>query len=298
MNSALIDAKPFAKLCLAFLRPLPRRSNLISGDHGTVLCVTHSSVNAQRINAYRIVRAMHKEKDWRSLRSPSERLVWARENAGYETPADAASALGMEGSKASTYFGHENGSRGLARAGARYAEFFRVRYDWLMLGKGAPNASAARRGPTEHTSPEDEVKIVGRSVAGAEETLIFDEETDLGTAPMPPGGSETTVAVEVWGNSMRPIAYDGWLIYYDDRRGGLTPDMIGQPCVITLASGQTLVKTPYSGSKRGLYNLESANPAVDTLRDQRVKWAALVTAIVPRRATHKLNKQIKGEASL
>jgi hypothetical protein len=96
---------------------------------------------------------------------------------------------------------------------------------------------------------------------------------------------------------MRPIANDGWLVYYDNRNGGLTQDMFGQLCVIGLASGHTVLKTPYPGSKRGLFNLESQNPAIDTMRDQRVKWAALVTAIVPRKAARNLTKDVRGEAS-
>jgi hypothetical protein len=247
---------------------------------------------------------MHKE--WRGLKTPGDRLIWAREGAGYEHSADAAAALGMEGSAASTYFGHENGSRGLARAGSRYAEFFRVSYDWLMNGKGAPKALRpptdnqkleTRRAAKKHAEAEG-VQIIGRAGGGPEGSIEFpNSEQPLGWAPMPPGWTETTVALEVWGNSMRPIANDGWLVYYDSRKGGLSQDMFGQPCVIGLVSGHTVLKTPFPGSKRGLFNLESQNPAIDTMRDQRVKWAALVTAIVPRKAARNLRKDVRGEAS-
>ncbi len=97
---------------------------------------------------------------------------------------------------------------------------------------------------------------------------------------------------------MRPMAYEGWLVYYDDRRGALTPDMLGHPCVIGLESGHTVIKTPQRGSKRGVFNLESANPAFDTMRDQRVKWAALVIALVPRTAAGRLSKDVRGTASI
>lgn len=253
----------------------------------------HSTVNSFRINAFRIVATMHR--DWKGLRQPHERLQWARLEAGFETPAEAAEALGFTGSKASTYFGHENGSRGLSRSGARYAEFFRVSFDWLMRGKGAPKPNLRKMPQKTEEAPV--VQIIGRAGAGPGGSIEFSEGGRLGEAPAPPSATENTVALEVWGSSMRPIAYDGWLVYYDDRRSGLTPDMFGEPCVIGLADGHTVVKIPQKGSKRGLYNLESANPAVDTMRDQRVSWAALVTAFIPRRPAAKLVRQTRGEAT-
>lgn len=240
------------------------------------------------------------QRDWRDLKTPEERLVWAREAAGYEMAADAAAAMGMTGSAASTYFGHENGSRGLSRAGARYADFFRVSFNWLMQGKGIPKPNtrpSAWLKEAEAANILRSIKIIGRAGAGPEESIKFEDETDLGEAPPIPNASETTAAIEIWGTSMRPMANDGWLVYYDDRRDRLTNDMLGQPCVIGLENGHTVIKTPQPGTKRGFFHLESANPAVDTMRDQRVLWAALVTAIVPRVPARKLQKFARGTAS-
>src|SRR6266850_4608554 len=64
---------------------------------------------------------------------PHHRLRFAREQAGYASASDAARAMGVE---EPTYLGHENGSRGLSRAGPRYARFFRVSLDWLLAGRG------------------------------------------------------------------------------------------------------------------------------------------------------------------
>lgn len=289
MNRALINSEALSERSLAFAGPFSRRPNHVSRDHDSELCITHSAVNARRINALCIVRPMHKE--WKGLRDQHERLQWARENAKYLTPVDAAAALGMEGSRASTYFGHENGSRGLSRAGQRYAEFFRVSYEWLMQGKGAPTPKEAVKARALKAGISDSVPIVGRAGAGPDGSIEFSgEEQPIGEAPKPPGWTEKTVALEVYGGSMRPIAYDGWLVYYDDRRDALTPDMFGQPCVIWLENGHALIKIPYSGSRRGLFNLESANPAVDTMRDRRVRSAALVTAFIPRGPARRLSK--------
>lgn len=69
----------------------------------------------------------------------ASRLRMAREAAGYASATDAAKALGVP---EQTYYAHENSSRGLARAGERYAKFFGVSLDWLMTGRGAGPKSA------------------------------------------------------------------------------------------------------------------------------------------------------------
>jgi SOS-response transcriptional repressor LexA len=68
------------------------------------------------------------------LATPSDRLRHAREQAHYATASDAARAMGIE---EPTYLGHENGNRGLGRAGQRYARFYGVSLDWLLDGRGS-----------------------------------------------------------------------------------------------------------------------------------------------------------------
>jgi hypothetical protein len=79
---------------------------------------------------------------------------------------------------------------------------------------------------------------------------------------------------------MNGVADDGSLIYYDERQEPPTDDMIGSLCVVALADGRVLVKKLFRGRGPGLYDLESTN--APTMRDERVTWAAFVTAIVPR----------------
>ena len=63
-----------------------------------------------------------------------ERLAAARKQAGFETAAEAAQALGVP---YPTYAGHENGSSGFrAERGEQYARRFKVRFEWLMRGAG------------------------------------------------------------------------------------------------------------------------------------------------------------------
>jgi hypothetical protein len=68
------------------------------------------------------------------MRTPAQRLKETRIAAGYRTATAAAEAMGVN---PATYLGHENGSRGLARAMARYARFYKVSLNWLMTGTGA-----------------------------------------------------------------------------------------------------------------------------------------------------------------
>lgn len=73
------------------------------------------------------------------MQMPYERLQHARRLAEYEDATEAANAMGIA---VPTYLGHENGSRGFKRNAERYAQFFRVSYEWLMTGKGEPRPSS------------------------------------------------------------------------------------------------------------------------------------------------------------
>lgn len=133
------------------------------------------------------------------------------------------------------------------------------------------------------------VPIVGFAGAGPNGEVVFEESAgELGEAPMPPGGTDRTVALEVRGRSMRGIAENGWLVYYDDRKDPITDDLVGELCVVSVPERGVLVKTPQRGRIPGHFDLESTND--ETMRDVRIEWAALVTAIVPRRAARKLKK--------
>lgn len=141
--------------------------------------------------------------------------------------------------------------------------------------------------PAEVIDPPNLVPIVGLAGAGPDGSVIFASEQDnLGEAPMPPGGNPGTVAVEIRGDSMRGIGDNGWLFYFDDRREPVTEDLIGELCIVGLENGQTLVKKLYRGRGEGLFDLESTN--APTLRDQKIVWAALITAIIPARAARRV----------
>lgn len=133
---------------------------------------------------------------------------------------------------------------------------------------------------------EGTVKIVGRTGETPDGNIKFATKKSCGEAPMPPGGRSDTVAIEAHGDSVRGIAPDGSLIYYEDRHEPPTPEMLGELCVIGLDDGRTLIKYLHRGRGEGLYDLESG--FLPTLRDVRVVWASLVTAIIPGAQARKL----------
>ena len=66
---------------------------------------------------------------------PKDRLRAARIAAGFDTPADAARALGVP---YPTYAAHENGHRGVSKkAAAKYAERLKVSAGWILYGEHA-----------------------------------------------------------------------------------------------------------------------------------------------------------------
>lgn len=128
------------------------------------------------------------------------------------------------------------------------------------------------------------LNIMGRVGASTDGEII--QETDHGPFAQieaPIGASGDEAVVEVSGHSMGIYAPDGSLILYDSRHTPPHEDMLGEVCVVGLPDGRALVKRLLRGSRRGLFDLESL--VGDTLRDQRVEWAAVVQIVVhPRHA--------------
>lgn len=201
-----------------------------------------------------------------NLDSPANRLKWAREKHGrYSTPTAAANGFGW---KVSTYLGHENGDRNPSRAAAiRYARAYHVRWEWLLEGEGMPRSAAITQ-----------VVVIGEVVAGS--TIILNHDSNKKLVSAPYDANVTTAAVQVGGASMRGIADEGWIIFFDHVKRPPTQNLIGKLCVVETGDGRLLVRTLQPGRKRGRYDLES--PTESTLRDCEIVWAARVTWIKPR----------------
>ncbi|MDO8380494.1 S24 family peptidase [Phenylobacterium sp.] len=199
---------------------------------------------------------------------PCQRLRLARTEKGFDTAAAAAEAFGWN---RNTYASNENGNAPFSyRKAKEYAAAFGVRPEWLYDASG-PVRPAAQAGL---------VKVIGMVGANPEGAILYatgQEADDL--APIPPGGTENAVAVQVSGHSMRGLADDGALIYFEDQRTPPTPDMLGHVVVVETDTDEVLVKRLLRGSEPGRYDLESL--AGPTRHDARLRWAAHITAIIP-----------------
>jgi hypothetical protein len=203
-----------------------------------------------------------------------DRLRQARLAAGFERASDAASRFGWN---ENTYKSNENGNAPFSfRKAKEYAEAFGVRAEWLYDATG----------PMQPGS-EPMVRIIGKVGADADGLVIQTTgQEDYDTAPVPPGGTSAAVALEVVGHSMRAVAEDGSLIYFEDQRNPPTPDMLGYYCIVETEDGRVLFKRLLRGSGPGLYMLESqVGPPIE---DVRLRWAAEPTAIIPPRQARRI----------
>jgi len=198
----------------------------------------------------------------------AERLRQARIAKGYETAAAAADAHGWS---RNTFASNENGNAPFSyRRAKEYAAAFGVGAEWLYDAAG----------PVQAATATGLAPVIGYVGANPEGTVLFALGQDPAElAPIPPGGTEQARALKVVGHSMRGVADDGALIYFEDQRTPPTPDMLGHVVVVELDTDEVLVKRLLRGSRPGLFDLESL--AGPTRQDARLRWAAHITAIIP-----------------
>lgn len=196
--------------------------------------------------------------------SKADRLRQARIDAGYSSASEAARAFGF---KIPTLTSHENDTRDFDDKTARqYARAFRVSVEWLVFGRG-------------DRSPPQQARLVGYVGAGSEAHYYGDGHNLNEFVPMPPGGTDTTVAVEIRGESLGPL-FNRWLVYYDDVHTPPHDGLLRKLCVVGLDDGRVLVKQLLKGSSPGFWHLVSQTEGV--IENARISWAAEVKAIVPR----------------
>lgn len=130
--------------------------------------------------------------------------------------------------------------------------------------------------PSDIIGKSATVPLVGYVGAGQYVEAINNGGIDEVDAPA--DANPDTVAAIVRGESMLPLFYDGWVLYWSKH---LPPkEMINKLCVVQLANGQILVKYLRPGSQAGLYTLTSTN--ANDMTDQLVDWAAPIDWIKPR----------------
>lgn len=165
------------------------------------------------------------------MKTPAQRLKYAREQAGFPTVVAAAKA--HPSLNANTLTSYENGNRALSRSGAsKCARAFNVTEAWLLFGEegdqGAP-------GPSVIDVPKVSWVSAGQlsDMAGV---------TDLGEFPtvsavdLPDG---EWIALEVSGSSMDKVAPPGSIIFVNLKDRRLSP---GRCYVVADETGATTFK--------------------------------------------------------
>lgn len=126
-----------------------------------------------------------------------------------------------------------------------------------------------------------QIPVIGYVGAG-QRVYAYDDLLDSGeTIERPPMTTGDLLAVQVKGDSMLPLAEEGWHIVYTAEATVDENLVMNRVCVVQLdEDGSMLVKRVVRGSKPYHYHLLSLNaPAIE---DVRLRWAAVVKAIVPR----------------
>lgn len=128
---------------------------------------------------------------------------------------------------------------------------------------------------------DDEVRVVGYVGAGSEAHYYSGADDPNETAAAPPKRTDNTVGVIIRGDSLG-TAFNGWVAYYDNVRNPVTDDLFFALCVCGLEDDRVLIKRIKPAATKGLFHLES-NAGGDQINDVAVRWAARVTAVLPKR---------------
>lgn len=157
------------------------------------------------------------------------------------------------------------------------AKIANVPLEWISDNIGDPFTPqpTADDEVVERTTP-----VVGYVGAGATAHFYAVSQGELDQVPPPPDASKSTVAVEVKGDSIGPL-FNQWLVFYDDVRSPVTPDLIGRLCVVGLMDDRVVVKKIRKTKIEGLYNLIS-NDERENINDVEIIWAARVKHMAPR----------------
>jgi transcriptional regulator with XRE-family HTH domain len=125
------------------------------------------------------------------------------------------------------------------------------------------------------------IPVVGYVGAGATVLPLDDtnEADGFDTIERPPFITGQAIAVEVRGDSLIPVAEDGWKLIYTGEPEMLEEEVLNKLCVVALVDGRILVKRIVRGTKPQRYHLLSTNAPM--IEDVEVLWAAKVRAIIP-----------------
>lgn len=164
--------------------------------------------------------------------------------------------------------------KGKRRYNRDWLEKFATALDIGVKDLFSPPAPAGTSDPVART-----VRVVGYVGAGDAAHYYDAAQGPFDEVQAPEYATKETVAAEVRGPSIGKH-FDGWLVFYDERRSPVTPDMIGKLCVVGLLDGRILVKVIKAARTPGYYHLLSETEG--PMNDEEIEWAAEVTGMRPR----------------
>lgn len=132
---------------------------------------------------------------------------------------------------------------------------------------------------SEEGSEIEEVPLVGYVGAGAAAHYYGESQGELDRVRAPKNATKDTVAVEIRGASLGEL-FERWLVYYDEVRRPVTPDLIGRVCVVGLPDDRVLVKQVKRAKTPGFFHLISNTE--QPILDVEIVWAARVLSMEPR----------------
>lgn len=123
------------------------------------------------------------------------------------------------------------------------------------------------------------VPLVGYVGAGAAAHFYGDSQGELDRVRAPRDVTKDTVAVEIRGASLGEL-FEHWIVYYDEVRSPVTPDMIGKLCIVGLPDDRVLVKQIKRSKTPGMFHLLSNTEG--PILDVEIAWAARVKSMEPK----------------
>jgi hypothetical protein len=208
-----------------------------------------------------------------------ERLRAARKS-WFRSARAAALAMGIP---VSSYGAHERaqlpGGRDYGPDEAtRYAQRFGVTPEWLLTGLRQAESDIPFP-PEQFEEPRPpKLPVLGYVGAGTQAHYYDVSQGYLDDIDVPKPVTGATVILAIHNHGVGPL-FNDWLVFFDEVREGVTPDLLGYLCVVVLEDGRLFVRQLQQGQTEGRYNLISEYGA--TLRDVSVRWAAKVTAMLP-----------------
>lgn len=150
-------------------------------------------------------------------------------------------------------------------------------------------SSAELLGKPVALRPRSEVPqtAIRHRVGAGDEVHLFEGESDseaLDYTDAPPGFErEKGSAVQVTGDSMRPIYEEGDLLFFRFRFDPPSlKDLPERPVIVQIKDGPLFVKKLLPGTRKGRYHLLSINPLTRAMQDQDVESFAYIEWVKPK----------------